>query len=48
MGGKEQGGTWCCESCQIIHRSDVAGMVLDALMKGEAVGTVWKKLEAHL
>jgi len=23
-------------------------MVLDALMKGEAVRTVWKKLEAHI
>lgn len=47
-GGKEQEGAWNCESCQIIHRPEVAGMVIDALMKGEAVGTVWKKLEARL
>ena len=47
-GGIEKDGTWCCESCQIIHRPDVADMVLDALMKGEAIGTVWKKLEAQL
>jgi Zn-finger protein len=47
-GGLEKEGTWCCESCRIIHRPDVAAMVLDALMKGEAVGSAWKKLEAFL
>lgn len=47
-GGKEQGGSWCCDSCQIIHRPEVAAMVLDALMNGEAIGTAWKKLVAYL
>jgi hypothetical protein len=28
--------------------SDVAEMVLDALMRGEPIGAVWKNLEALL
>lgn len=47
-GGIERDGNWCCDSCRIIHCPDVAEMVLDALMKGEAVGAAWKRLEAHL
>jgi len=47
-GGRVLDGSWFCGACKIIHRPEVAGMVLDALMNGEAVGTVWKKLEARL
>ena len=47
-GGREKEGSWCCESCRIIHRPEVAEMILDALMKGEAVAAVWKKLEAQI
>jgi Zn-finger protein len=47
-GGREEGGVWCCEPCAIIHRPTVAAMVLDALMNGEAVSSVWKKLERLL
>ncbi len=47
-GGRVMDGTWCCEGCLIIHRPDVAGMVLDALLQGEAVPDVWMKLEALL
>ena len=41
-------GAWDCRSCSIIHRPEVAAMVLDGLMKGEALESVWKKLEALL
>ena len=41
-------GVWCCESCLIIHRTDVAEKVLDGLMKGESVPQVWKTLEEFL
>ena len=44
----EKDGAWCCENCTIIHRSEVAAMVLDALMNGEEIRCVWKKLEALL
>ncbi len=47
-GGREQDGSWFCGSCLFIHRPEVAGMILDALMNGEALGTVWKKLEEEL
>jgi len=47
-GGREGDGCWCCESCTIIHRTAVAGMILDCLMMGEAVADVWKRLEALL
>jgi Zn-finger protein len=41
-------GAWSCQSCRIIHMSNVAEMVLDALMRGEPIGAVWKNLEALL
>jgi Zn-finger protein len=47
-GGREKEGIWCCESCQTVHRPEVAEMILDALMKGEALSAVWKKLEAQI
>lgn len=47
-GGVEKDGEWCCESCIIIHRPEVAEMVLDSLMNGEEISLVWKKLEALL
>ena len=47
-GGRMVEGAWDCRSCSIIHRPEVAAMVLDGLMKGEALESVWKKLEALL
>ncbi|MDD2835734.1 MAG: cysteine-rich small domain-containing protein [Methanothrix sp.] len=47
-GGREVDGAWSCQSCRIIHMSNVAEMVLDALMRGESIGAVWKNLEALL
>jgi len=41
-------GVWSCESCRVIHRTDVAEKVLDGLMKGESVPQVWKTLEEFL
>jgi Zn-finger protein len=47
-GGEEKSGEWCCERCIIIHRPEVAAMVLDSLMNGEEISLVWKKMEALL
>ncbi|MCU0637867.1 MAG: hypothetical protein MUE87_04540 [Methanothrix sp.] len=47
-GGRQEDGAWSCKSCLIIHRPDVAGMVMDALMRGEALEAVWKRLEEKL
>ncbi|OPY50540.1 MAG: Cysteine-rich small domain protein [Methanosaeta sp. PtaU1.Bin112] len=47
-GGREKDDTWCCENCIIIHQPEVAAMVLDSLMNGEEIKSVWKKLEARL
>ena len=33
-GGKELDGTWCCDSCQIIHRPEVAGNGLGRTHEG--------------
>ncbi|MGV8175334.1 MAG: cysteine-rich small domain-containing protein [Methanothrix sp.] len=47
-GGRMEDGVWSCRSCLIIHKPDVAGMVMDALMRGEALEAVWKRLEEKL
>lgn len=47
-GGQMLDGAWSCQHCRIIHRADVAGMVMDALMRGEALAAVWKRLEEKL
>lgn len=47
-GGYEKDGSWCCEHCQIIHRPDVAELVMDGLMKGQSIPQVWKTLEELL
>jgi len=41
-------GNWVCDSCHLIHRHDVAAMIMDALMKDEALAAAWKKLERLL
>ncbi|MHC1688243.1 MAG: cysteine-rich small domain-containing protein [Methanothrix sp.] len=47
-GGRELDGVWSCESCRVIHRTDVAEKVLDGLMEGESVLQAWKTLEEFL
>ena len=47
-GGQEVDGAWSCKSCLIIHRPDVAEMVLDCLMRGESLEEVWMKLVERL
>ena len=47
-GGREKEGTWCCRDCLIVHRPNVAEMIMDELMKGESVPQVWKALEELL
>ncbi|MEA2045119.1 MAG: cysteine-rich small domain-containing protein [Euryarchaeota archaeon] len=43
-GGRFEDGTWSCECCTVIHREDVAEMVMDSLMQGEALDDIWKKV----
>ncbi|HEX7445122.1 MAG TPA: cysteine-rich small domain-containing protein [Methanothrix sp.] len=47
-GGREMDGSWCCEDCLIIHRPNVAEMIMDELMKGQSVPQLWKALEEML
>ncbi len=47
-GGRMEEAAWSCRSCLIVHRPEVAGMVLDGLMRGESLQSVWRKLEALL
>jgi len=47
-GGKEKDGSWCCESCHIIHHPSIAAKVMDELMKGQPISLVWKTLERLL
>ena len=47
-GGREKDGSWCCADCLIIHRTNVAEMVVDALMEGQSIPLVWKTLEELL
>jgi threonine-phosphate decarboxylase len=47
-GGQELEDGWSCQACLIIHRPEVAEMVLDCLMKGEALAAVWMKLVERL
>jgi Zn-finger protein len=44
----ERDGSWCCADCLIIHRPNVAEMVVDALMEGQSIPLVWKTLEELL
>ncbi len=46
--GRLHEGQWSCEGCKIVHRSEVAEMVMDALMNGEALSSVWNKVEKFL
>jgi threonine-phosphate decarboxylase len=43
-----EGGVWSCQNCLVVHRPEVAEMVLDALMKDERLSEAWKKLEKIL
>jgi len=43
-GGRFEDGMWSCKRCTVIHRKDVAEMVLDSLMQGEALDDIWKKV----
>ncbi len=47
-GGREKDGSWCCEACRLIHDSEVAEKVLDALMKGESIPVAWKVVQELL
>jgi Zn-finger protein len=44
----DEGGEWFCQDCFVVHCPDTVAMVVDALMIGEAVSDVWKKVESLL
>jgi Zn-finger protein len=47
-GGRSQEGEWNCRACVLIHRPEVAAMIMDALLSGEAPASAWKRLERLL
>ncbi len=46
--GRMEGETWCCQNCIAIHLPKISGIVMDALLRGEAVPEAWKMFERHL
>ncbi len=47
-GGRSQEGEWSCCACVLIHRPEVAAMIMDALLSGEAPASAWTRLERLL
>lgn len=47
-GGRMSDGAWSCRSCRLVHIPKTAGMILDALMRGESLDSVWRKIEVEL
>lgn len=41
-------GEWCCEGCTIVHRKEVAEMIMDALLRGEEVEQIWEEVAKKL
>jgi Zn-finger protein len=39
---------WSCRSCVLVHRPEVAEMIVDALLRGEEMGVVWRRMERLL
>ncbi|MHC1630844.1 MAG: cysteine-rich small domain-containing protein [Methanotrichaceae archaeon] len=47
-GGRFVDGEWCCKDCTIIHQKEVAEMVMEALVQGEDLSSIWKKVVKKL
>jgi len=43
-----EGGGWSCRDCILVHRADVAEMMMDALLGGEEIREVWRRVERLL
>lgn len=46
--GRIAEGEWICQDCLVVHRPDVSAMVIDALMDGDELSSIWKRLERLL
>ena len=47
-GGRWEEREWSCRDCVLVHRSEVSEMMLDALLRGEEMGEVWRRVERLL
>jgi threonine-phosphate decarboxylase len=47
-GRLDESGEWTCMDCFIVHCRDTSAAIIDALMTGETVSNVWKKVERFL
>jgi threonine-phosphate decarboxylase len=47
-GGRLEGVEWSCRDCLLVHRADIAEMVMDALLSGEEIREVWMRVEKML
>ncbi|HIH44386.1 MAG TPA: threonine-phosphate decarboxylase, partial [Candidatus Methanoperedenaceae archaeon] len=46
---RSTGGTvWSCAGCELIHRTEVAQRVLDALLEGQSVRQAWDTVMRRL
>lgn len=47
-GGHFKEGKWCCEKCTSIHQKNIANSVMDALINGEELAQIWKRVVKDL
>jgi threonine-phosphate decarboxylase len=43
-----RGDPWSCESCTLLHRQDVAKVIIDRLMENVPLALIWNELERDL
>jgi Zn-finger protein len=41
-------GEWSCESCTVLHRPEVAEMVMERLVRGDDLEEIWREVEKWL
>jgi len=46
--GHMRDGIWACEDCVVIHSPEISSIIMDALMRGEAITDAWNILVEQL
>ncbi|MBN1323025.1 MAG: hypothetical protein JW986_03365 [Methanotrichaceae archaeon] len=47
-GGRWSRDVWSCRKCNLLHRPEVAEVVLNRLMAGVSLDLIWYELERYL
>ncbi|MEM2096706.1 MAG: cysteine-rich small domain-containing protein [Methanothrix sp.] len=40
-------GVWRCDGCTMLHRADVAAEVVEALLRGDELEAVWRRVRSQ-